>query len=155
MQGLRKLAVRRRRKTLDIRTINVVHDGSGLKVFGAGEWCMEKHGRSRRRWRKLSIGLDPKSSEIVAHKLSDCDVSDPSKRAPHIKMIREHRRMAWQKTTDYGRRSLIETAFGRYSSIIEDGLKARDDDAQMTEVAIGIKALNRMTRAAKSNSVRA
>ena len=57
----------RRRKTLDIQPIkrsaqgptNIVLDGSGLKIFGAGEWCVEKHGKSRRRWRKLSIGVDP------------------------------------------------------------------------------------------------
>ncbi|MGI9437536.1 MAG: hypothetical protein ACR2Q4_22365 [Geminicoccaceae bacterium] len=79
----------------------------------------------------------------------------PSERDRHIKMIHEHGRMAWQKTTDYGRRSLVETAFGRYKSIIGDSLTARDDDAQETEVAIGIKTLNRMIRAAKPISVRA
>jgi len=59
-----------------------------------------------------------------------------------------------KRKTDYGRRSLVETAFGRYKSIIGDSLSARDDDAQMTEAAIGIKALNRMIRAAKPTSVR-
>ncbi len=52
-------------------------DGSGLKIFEAGEWCVEKHGKGKRRWRKLSIGVDPKSGEIVAHKLTDSDVGDP------------------------------------------------------------------------------
>lgn len=70
-------------------------------------------------------------------------------------MIHEHGHMAWQKVTDYGRRSLVETAFGRYRSIIGNGLSARDDDAQVAEVAIGIKTLNRMIRAAKPISVRA
>ena len=80
----------RRCKTLDIQPIkssargpiDIVLDGSGLKVFGAGEWCVEKHGKSQRRWRKLSIGLDPKSGEIVAHKLTDSDVGDPDLVAP-------------------------------------------------------------------------
>jgi len=32
----------------------VVIDSTGLKVFGAGEWQMAKHGgRDRRTWRKL------------------------------------------------------------------------------------------------------
>jgi len=213
----------RRRKTLDIQPLkplaqgptDIVLDGSGLKVFGAGEWCAEKHGKSKRRWRKLSIGVDPNSSEIVAHKLTDSDVGDPelveplleasgvsvrhffadgafdsepiyetvrqyqsgddpaviipprrtatpsgkadgpTERDRHIKMIQDHGRMAWQKATDYGRRSMVETAFGRYKSIIGDGLNPRDDDAQVTEVAIGIKALNRMIRAAKPISIRA
>ena len=69
-------------------------------------------------------------------------------------MIHEHGRMAWQKATDYGRRSLVETAFGRYKSIIGDSLSARDDGAQVTEVAIGIKVLNRMNKTAKPISVR-
>jgi hypothetical protein len=43
---------------------------------------------------------------------------------------------------------LVETAIGQYKSIIGDSLKARDDDAQATEVTIGIKVLNRMIKAA-------
>jgi hypothetical protein len=50
---------------------------------------------------------------------------------------------------------LVETAFGRYKSTIGNSLKSRDDEAQVTEVAIGIKVLNRMIRAAKPISVRA
>ena len=80
----------RRRKTLDVQPIkssargpiDIVLDGSGLKIFGAGEWCVEKHGKRPRRWRKLSIGLDANSGEIVAHKLTDSDVGDPDLVAP-------------------------------------------------------------------------
>jgi len=86
--------------------------------------------------------------------LSD-HVDGPTECDRHIKMIHEHGRMAWQNATDYGRRSLVETAFGRYKSIIGDSLSARDEDDQMTEAAIGIKTLNRMIRAAKPVSVRA
>jgi hypothetical protein len=33
-------------------------DSTGLKLSGAGEWLVEKHGTSRRRsWRKLHIGI--------------------------------------------------------------------------------------------------
>ena len=42
-------------------------DSTGLKLGGAGEWLVEKHGTSRRRsWRKLHIGVDADSGEIVA-----------------------------------------------------------------------------------------
>lgn len=78
----------------------------------------------------------------------------PTERDRHIRMIQDHGRMAWQKATDYGPRSLVETAIGRYKSIIGDSLKARNDDAQVTEVAIGIKVLNRMNKTAKPISVR-
>ena len=37
---------------------HVVIDATGLKVHGAGEWLVEKHGeRGRRTWRKLVWGL--------------------------------------------------------------------------------------------------
>jgi len=39
-------------------------------------------------------------------------------------------------------------AIGRCKSIIGDSQKARDDDAQATEAAIGIKVLNQMIKAA-------
>jgi hypothetical protein len=42
-------------------------DSTGLKLGGAGEWLVEKHGTSRRRsWRKLHIGVDAASGEVVA-----------------------------------------------------------------------------------------
>ncbi|MGI9435184.1 MAG: hypothetical protein ACR2Q4_10220 [Geminicoccaceae bacterium] len=85
--------------------------------------------------------------------LSD-NVDSPTERDRHIMMSYEHGRMVWQKAANYGCRSLVETAFGRYRSIIGDSLSARDDDAQVAEVAIGIKALNRMIRTAKPISVR-
>jgi hypothetical protein len=52
-------------------------DSTGLKLGGAGEWLIEKHGTSRRRsWRKLHIGIDAGSGEIVAIELTEKDVDD-------------------------------------------------------------------------------
>jgi hypothetical protein len=62
--------------------------------------------------------------------------------------------MAWQKATGYGRRSLGETAVGRYKGIIGPKLRARLLPAQQGEVAIAAAALNRMIRVAKPISVR-
>jgi hypothetical protein len=62
--------------------------------------------------------------------------------------------MAWQKATGYGRRSLGETAVGRYRGIIGPKLRARLLPAQQGEVAIAAAALNRMIRVAKPISVR-
>jgi hypothetical protein len=40
-------------------------DSTGLKLCGAGEWLVEKHGTSRRRsWRKLHIGVDADTGRI-------------------------------------------------------------------------------------------
>ena len=72
----------------------------------------------------------------------------------HIRAIAEKGRMAWQKATGYGRRSLVEAAIGRYKRIIGSRLRARMFAAQKGEIAIAIEALNRMIRVAKPRSVR-
>jgi hypothetical protein len=52
-------------------------DSTGLKLGGAGEWLIEKHGQSRRRsWRKLHIGVDANSGEIVAVEVTGKDIDD-------------------------------------------------------------------------------
>jgi hypothetical protein len=55
-------------------------DGTGLKIFGEGEWLEEKHKtkRKRRSWRKLYLGLDPVSGKIVLSDLTTDDVGDPT-----------------------------------------------------------------------------
>jgi Transposase DDE domain len=75
----------RRAKTLEVplprrATTGPLHllvDSTGLKLGGAGEWLIEKHGTSRRRsWRKLHIGVDADSGEIVAVEVTRKDVDD-------------------------------------------------------------------------------
>ena len=65
----------RRRKTLTLPPLrrsgtgplHLLVDSTGLKLAGAGEWLVEKHGASRRRsGRKLHLGGDGESGEIVA-----------------------------------------------------------------------------------------
>ncbi|MEH6579864.1 MAG: IS5/IS1182 family transposase, partial [Amphritea sp.] len=56
--------------------------------------------------------------------------------------------------TGYGRRSLAETAMGRYKVIIGPRLRARKLDGQCTEAAIGVVVLNRMLEAGRPKSVR-
>ncbi|MBB4346228.1 hypothetical protein GGE56_007708 [Rhizobium leguminosarum] len=62
--------------------------------------------------------------------------------------------MKWQVSTGYGKRSLVETAIGRYKSIIGRRLRARSFHAQQTDVAIGCAALNRMLTCARPKSIR-
>jgi Transposase DDE domain len=51
--------------------VHVVLDGTGLKVFGEGEWKVRQHGPSKRRtWRKLHLAVDPETQEIVAEVLT-------------------------------------------------------------------------------------
>ena len=57
----------RRSKTLEVPPrwrltagpLHLLVDSTGLKLGGAGEWLVEKHGTSRRRsWRKLHLGIE-------------------------------------------------------------------------------------------------
>jgi hypothetical protein len=51
--------------------VHLLVDSTGLKLGGGGEWLVEKHGTSRRRsWRKLHIGVDAESGEMVAIELA-------------------------------------------------------------------------------------
>lgn len=77
----------RRQRGLDVhvgsaafaRPRHIVIDTTGLKVFGAGEWNLRKHGmrRGRRRiWRKLHLGVDETTKEIVAVDLTTSRLHD-------------------------------------------------------------------------------
>jgi hypothetical protein len=195
--------------------MHLVIDSTGLKLFGRGEWDAEKHGRTRRSWRKLHIAVDAGTGEIVASVLTDNGADDAgevpalleqiegevasvtadgaydgepvyraiashqpdpapdvvipprasavpstedadarSPRDRHIRFIAQKGRMAWQRATGYGRRSLAETAVGRYKAIIGPKLRARGLPAQRAEAAIAVRVLNRMIRVAKPVSVR-
>lgn len=75
----------RRQKTLDIKlqkrskmeSLHGVFDSTGLKVFGEGEWKVRQHGYSKRRtWRKLHLGVDEASGEIIASVMTTNDFGD-------------------------------------------------------------------------------
>jgi hypothetical protein len=54
-----------------------VVDATGLKLYGEGEWKVRQHGYTKRRtWRKLHLGVDECSGEIVATVLSTNNVGD-------------------------------------------------------------------------------
>ena len=59
--------------------LHLLIDSSGLKIYGEGEWLDQQHGlRSRRRWRKLHLGIDAEMHEIVAAELTQDNVGDVS-----------------------------------------------------------------------------
>ena len=59
--------------------LHLLVDSTGLKIYGEGEWLDQKHGiRSRRRWRKLHLGIDADTHEIVAVELTPDDIGDIS-----------------------------------------------------------------------------
>src|SRR5215204_5474130 len=63
--------------------VHLLVDSTGLKLCGAGEWLVEKHGTRRRRaWRKMHIGVDADTGQIVASVLTSHDVDDGSQVSP-------------------------------------------------------------------------
>jgi hypothetical protein len=51
--------------------LHLLVDSTGLKLCAASEWLVEKHGtKTRRSSRKLPIGLDADTGEIVASALT-------------------------------------------------------------------------------------
>jgi hypothetical protein len=95
------------------------------------------------------IVIPPRSTAIASG-----DQGPPTQRDCHLKMITEQGRLAWQKATDYGQRSLVETTMGRYKALIGPRLRARGFAAQQTEAAIGVAVLNQMLVAGRPDSVR-
>lgn len=75
----------RRRATVEValprtrrsEALHVVVDSTGVKVFGEGEWKVRQHGYTRRRtWRKIHVGVDEASGEIVAAVVTTNDYHD-------------------------------------------------------------------------------
>ncbi|NJL41223.1 MAG: IS5 family transposase [Leptolyngbyaceae cyanobacterium SM1_4_3] len=57
--------------------IHVVVDSTGVKVYGEGEWKVRQHGVGKRRtWRKLHVGVNEATGEILAAVASANRVSD-------------------------------------------------------------------------------
>jgi hypothetical protein len=68
--------------------IHLLVDSIGLRMCGPGEWLLEKHGSKRRRsWRKLHIGVDADTGQIVAAELTSNDVDDGSQVGPLLDQI--------------------------------------------------------------------
>ena len=75
----------RRRKKMSVvlsppaptEPLHLVVDGTGLKVFGDGEWKVRQHGISKRRtWRKVHLAVDQKTGMIHAAATTTNSVSD-------------------------------------------------------------------------------
>ena len=61
---------------------HVVVDSTGVKIYGEGEWKVRQHGSNKRRtWRKLHLGVDEATGEILAAVVSTNNVcaEDPLK----------------------------------------------------------------------------
>jgi len=97
----------------------------------------------------IEVVIPPRSTAVVSGGQGPL-----AQRNQHLEMITQRGRLAWQKATDYGKRSLVETTMGRYKALIGPRLRARGFAAQQTEAAIGVAVLNQMLAAGRPDSVR-
>src|SRR5215204_6638363 len=68
--------------------VHLLVDSTGLKLCGPGEWLVEKHGtKTRRSWRKLHLGVDADTGQIVATALTPNDVDDGSQAGPLLDQV--------------------------------------------------------------------
>ena len=75
------LAVGLPSKCLD-QPMHLVVDSTGLKVYGEGEWKVRQHGWTKRRtWRKLHVGVNEATGEVVAQTLTSHRIDDASQLA--------------------------------------------------------------------------
>jgi transposase len=70
---------------------HVVVDSTGVKVYGEGEWKTRQHGISKRRtWRKLHLGVDEETGEILAAVVTTNDVHDGEVLGDVLEQIEEN-----------------------------------------------------------------
>ena len=67
------------------RPRHLMVDSTGLKLYGEGEWKTRQHGWTKRRtWRKLHLGIDADTGEVVAQTLSQAATDDASQVKPML-----------------------------------------------------------------------
>jgi hypothetical protein len=80
----------------------------------------------------IEVVIPPRATAVPSGELDT-----PTQRDRPLAMIAEQGQLAWQASTGYGQRSLIETTMGRYKTLMGPRLRARGFAAQQTEAAIG------------------
>jgi hypothetical protein len=68
--------------------VHLLVDSTGLKLGGPSEWLHGKHGTKKRRsWRKLHLGVDADTGEIVAAELTSNDADDGAQVDPLLDQV--------------------------------------------------------------------
>jgi hypothetical protein len=95
-------------------------------------------------------GHTPDAAVIIPHRSTAAPSATAetasTQRDRHIQLIEEPGRLGWQRSVNYGKRSLAEVAMFRYKKVIGRSLHARTLATQKTEARVACKVLNIMTR---------
>ena len=82
------LEVPRPRPGGDGQSVHLLVDSTGLKLCGPGEWLAEKHGTKKRRsWKKLHLGVDAKTGQILASELTGHAADDGAQVGPLLDQV--------------------------------------------------------------------
>jgi hypothetical protein len=84
--------------------LHLVVDSTGLKLYGEGEWKVRMHGVSKRRtWRKVHLGIDEATSEVLACVVTEQKASDHWTLPQLLKQVPERlEKVGGDKGYDYG-----------------------------------------------------
>jgi len=145
--------------------LHLVVDGTGLKVFGDGEWKQVEQpicqvsadgGYDRRACyeaiaqRGAKATIPPRrGAKIWQHGNS---TAERLARDENLRRIRTVGRARWKQESGYHRRSLAETAMFRLKTIFGSTLRARTEAAQDTETLLRLSVLNQMTALGMPNA---
>ena len=78
-QGALRVELPKKQTNSPASPMHLVVDSTGLKVYGEGEWNVRQHGWTKRRtWRKLHVGVNEATGEVVAQTLTSHRIDDAS-----------------------------------------------------------------------------
>ena len=78
-QGALRVGLPKKQPDRPASPMHLVVDSTGLKVYGEGEWKVRQHGWTKRRtWRKLHVGVNEATGEVVAQTLTSHRLDDAS-----------------------------------------------------------------------------
>ena len=97
-----------------------------------------------------AVIVPPRSSAVP----SAAAETAPTQRDQHLQTIAEHGRMGWQKASGYNWRALVEADIARFKRVIGGALRSRTDERRATEMAIAVRAMNRMLELGRPEYVR-
>ena len=82
------LPIQIRVRSIRREPLHIVVDSTGIKVYGEGEWKVRMHGWSQHRtWRKLHIGTDEATGDILFGEMTGNDVTDSEMFAPLLNQL--------------------------------------------------------------------
>jgi Transposase DDE domain len=126
-------------------------DGPVASVTADGAFDRDDvYGEVAARHPDAAVIVPPRSSAVP----SDTAETAPTQRDRHLHLIAARGRTGWQKASGYNWRALVEADIARFKRVIGDGLRSQTDGRQATEVAIAVRALNRMSELGRPEYVR-